>query len=358
MISLELTATEVWQLRELTRTAVGRVACRAWMVLWRAEGLTTSEIGQRLGCHRETVGLWLDRYQALGLAGLEDEPRSGRPPKLDAATREQVEAVLAQPPPETDRPCARWTLPSLQAVFQAVVGTSFSLETLRRTVHALGFRWCRPRWWAHQEDPDTFAKELLVECAHQAVREHTAQAHAAGESLTRHFLAADASDQSLLAVLRSMWLRRGQPVRVQTPPHNGRWKLFGALNVLTGNFTWQAAGKAVTGNFLHFLERLLVAYPTGDLLVIVDNASYHTSKATIAWLKAHPRVLLLYLPCRRPDLNPVAPLWEGLKTAGSANRSFSDLVTLGSFIRDHFAALSPAELLQQAGLRKDFCEAT
>lgn len=358
MSYLELSATEIWQLRELTRTAVGRVACRALMVLWRAEGLTTLEIAQRLQCHRETVGLWLERYRTLGLAGLEDEPRSGRPPKLDAPTREQVEAVLEQPPPEADRPCARWTLPHLRTLFQAVVGTTFSLETLRRTVHSLGFRWRRPRWWAHQADPDTFAKELLVECAQQAAKEHAEQAAIAGVAPTRHFCYADASEQSLLAVLRSMWMRRGQQVRVQTPPHNGRWTLFGALNVLTGAFTWQACGQAVTANFLQFLEHLLTTYPTGELLVVVDNASYHTAKATVAWLKAHPRVLLLYLPVRRPDLNPVEPIWNGLKTAVSANRSFSDLVTLGYFIRDHFATLATVDFLQQAGLRKDFCEAT
>jgi hypothetical protein len=38
MLSFELAATEIWQRRELTRTAPGRIALRALMVLWRAEG--------------------------------------------------------------------------------------------------------------------------------------------------------------------------------------------------------------------------------------------------------------------------------------------------------------------------------
>src|SRR3954471_6367010 len=96
MPPLELTALQVWQLRELTRTAVGRVALRALMVLWRAEGLTTLEIAERLECHRDTVSLWLERYRTLGTEGLEDEPRSGRPPHLDAAAREQLDSVLDQ----------------------------------------------------------------------------------------------------------------------------------------------------------------------------------------------------------------------------------------------------------------------
>ena len=63
MTDLELSAVEVWQLRERTRTAVGRVALRALMILWRAEGLTTLEIAARLDCHRDTVSLWLERYR-------------------------------------------------------------------------------------------------------------------------------------------------------------------------------------------------------------------------------------------------------------------------------------------------------
>ena len=78
----------------------------------------------------------------------------------------------------------------------------------------------------------------------------------------------------------------------------------------------------------------------------------------VAWLKEQPRILLLYLPARRPDLNPVELIWSPLKDAISANRSFADLPALGQFICRHFAALSPEDFLRQAGLRKDFSGAT
>jgi transposase len=357
MVYLELTASQSWELRELTRSAVGRVALRALMVLWRAEGLTTLEIAQRLDCHRDTVSLWIERYRTLGVVGLQDEPRPGRPPQLDGAAREQAEALLEGPTEEAARPRACWTLAYLRTRLLPLVPAAFSRETLRRTVHALGFVCRRPRLWAHQEDPDTFAKQLLIEVA----KEHTAEmaaAQPAGQAAPIHCLYADASDHHLLAVLRRMWMRRGQQVRVATPPSNGRWTLFGGLNIHTGRFLWQACEKAVTATFLEFLEYLLAGYPQGDLLLVVDNASYHTSRAVVAWLKAHPRLLLLYLPARRPDLNPVELIWRGLKAAVSANRSFANLLALGQFIRAHFASFTPADFLRQAGVRNDFCEAT
>jgi transposase len=360
MPSLELTPLESWKLRELTRSAVGRVVLRALMVLWRAEGLTTLDIGARLDCHRDTVTLWVERYRLLGVEGLEDDPRSGRPPQLDPAAREQVEAVLDQAPPEANRPCSCWTLAHLRTVFLGVLDRPFCQETLRRAVHLLDFRWRRPRLWAHKEDPETYEKQLLVELARQHAEETAASSDAdpAAASAPIHLLYADASDQRLLAVIRSMWMRRGQQVRVQTPPRNGHWALFGSLNALTGAFHWQAYEKAVTASFLGFLAHLLEAYPRGEILLVVDNATYHTSKAVVAWLKKHPRLLLLYLPTRRPDLNPVEQIWKQLKQAVTANRSFPDLLTLGQFIRRHFASLSPADFLVQAGLRSDFCGTT
>jgi transposase len=354
-----LNPVQVWELRELTRTAPGRIACRALMVLWRAEGLTTLEIAQRLDCHRDTVSLWVDRFHSLGLVGLQDEPRSGRPPKLDAALREQVETALDHAPPEEDQPCACWTLPRLRALL-AARAPSFGVDTLRAAVHALGFRWRRPRLWAHKEDPETFEKQLLVELARQQteVAHAAATAEAPPASPPVHFLYADASDHHLLAVLRSMWMRRGQQVRVATPPSNGRWTLFGGLNVLTGAFAWQAYGNAISATFLEFLAYLLTSYPQGEILLVVDNASYHTSKAVVAWLKEHPRIRLLYLPARRPDLNPMERVWRRLKDAVSANRSFASPFALGQFIAAHFRALTPAQLLTQAGVRRDFSEAT
>ena len=155
-----------------------------------------------------------------------------------------------------------------------------------------------------------------------------------------------------------MWMRVGQQVRIATPPRNGHWTLFGSLDVQTGRLVWQAFAKAVSESFVSFLEYLLERYPTGQIVLVVDNASYHTSHAVADWLKAHPRLLLLYLPSHRPQLNPIEKIWAALKDEVSANRSFDNLWVLGQFIRAFFEDLSPARALTLAGLQKDFCEAT
>jgi len=58
----------------------------------------TPPIAERVRASRPTVIGWRDRYAASGLAGLDDEPRSGRPRRVDHAAI--VAATLTPPPPK------------------------------------------------------------------------------------------------------------------------------------------------------------------------------------------------------------------------------------------------------------------
>jgi transposase len=352
MAYLSLTYEQMQELKQTSRTAVGRVALRALMVLWRAEGLTTIQIAGLLGCERQSITCWIDRYLALGVAGLYDETRSGRPRHLDSDTVDDIEAALDDPPQDEDGSPIRWTLSRLRACFLTRACRIFGMETLRRAIHKRGFRWKRPRLWATGEDPESFEKQLLIELAKSRAAEP-----AVSPEQQIHFCYGDASDQHLVATLRAAWSRIGQQVRIATPPRNGHWSLFGCLNAVTGSFCWLAFAKAVSASFITFLKYLLEYYPTGQIVLVVDNASYHTSHIVVDWLKAHPRIMLLYLPARRPHLNPAEKIWAALKNEVSANRSYDNLLALGQFIYAFFDKQSPARWLTIASLQEDLCEA-
>src|SRR3954470_2838286 len=66
---------------------------RARIVLAIAEGAGTSATAR---VSRPTVIKWRDRFTALGVQGLDDHPRAGRPKTIDDA---QIIAVTLEPPP-------------------------------------------------------------------------------------------------------------------------------------------------------------------------------------------------------------------------------------------------------------------
>lgn len=69
-------------LRNLYRsTPNADVRSRCQMILLSSQGHSVAEIAQLTLFDQDTVLYWFDRYEAEGLTGLEDRPRSGRPPK-------------------------------------------------------------------------------------------------------------------------------------------------------------------------------------------------------------------------------------------------------------------------------------
>jgi transposase len=72
------------------------LAQRARIVLLAADGVSNTAIAQKLRVSRPTVIRWRQRYERGGLAGLVDEPRSGRPRVVDH--RDVVAVTLASPP--------------------------------------------------------------------------------------------------------------------------------------------------------------------------------------------------------------------------------------------------------------------
>ena len=77
-----LSETEQKALRELYRqTHNADVRTRCQMILLSTQEHPISEIADLTLFNEDSVRYWLDRYESQGLSGLEDRPRSGRPPK-------------------------------------------------------------------------------------------------------------------------------------------------------------------------------------------------------------------------------------------------------------------------------------
>jgi len=62
------------------RTLAQRLVFRAHILLCCADGLPHRQIKRQLHTSVDTVLRWRNRYKEQGLDGLQDRPRSGRPP--------------------------------------------------------------------------------------------------------------------------------------------------------------------------------------------------------------------------------------------------------------------------------------
>lgn len=84
-----------------------RVYRRAAGLLALDKGQTLQQVARDLKANYNTVALWRDRYQERGLLALEDEPRSGRPARIDGEQRAKITALACSQAPQGH---TRWSL--------------------------------------------------------------------------------------------------------------------------------------------------------------------------------------------------------------------------------------------------------
>ncbi len=132
--------------RALTTTPLARVYRRLAAVLAVAEGQPLGAVARQARVDRTTVRRWVDRYLAAhDPNALSDAERTGRP-VVAALTDRRLRRVLATDPRSCGYHAATWTTPLLAAHCAEQFGCVVSPRTLRRRLHALGFRWKRPRY--------------------------------------------------------------------------------------------------------------------------------------------------------------------------------------------------------------------
>lgn len=125
-------------------------------------------------------------------------------------------------------------------------------------------------------------------------------------------------------------MKRGQRKCIPAPGTPLASHVYGAYNWDTGQVAWQQNRKKNSEAFIAFLEYLVfTVYPDQRLVLVLDNASYHTSGATRAALAAlEERVLVFWLPKYSPFLNPIERFWLHLKNLANANCLHPDLDSL------------------------------
>jgi transposase-like protein len=142
----------------------------------------------------------------------------------------------------------------------------------------------------------------------------------------------DETTLSLHPPLRACWMKQGEQKRISTPGQQRSHHLFGAYNWANDTVTWQAAERKNSEHFIAFLEHLLVKqYPTGPLVLVLDNAPYHKSAAALAALSLFEhRVWVFWLAPYCSTLNLIERFWRFLKDNLCVNKLFpnmSDLLT-------------------------------
>lgn len=117
------------------------------------------------------------------------------------------------------------------------------------------------------------------------------------------------------------WSVRRPPL---TPDYGRRAKtwVFGAFEPATGLALTHCAPGRGACHFLALLDAMVAQWPTGTIIVILDNLSSHKTLDVRLWVLAFPRVRFLFQPTYAPWLNLIEPWWKTLRSLALKGRRF------------------------------------
>jgi transposase len=147
-----------------SRTAAIRLVQRARIIQLMLDDptLNASEAGLQAGFKSNAVGAgWVKRFNEAGLAGLQDEARSGRPVQHDQAVRGKLISLALQKPRSLGYPFEVWTLERLQTALEEREGIHLSDSTIWTWLDEEGLQWKRQQSWFHEverHDPEFVEK--------------------------------------------------------------------------------------------------------------------------------------------------------------------------------------------------------
>ncbi len=268
---------------------------RARILLAAAAGQSNAVIAAQVGCHVDTVRRTRRDFRARGMKALRDKPRTGRPLTYDLDTRLLVMATATSQPPETD---SQWTHQAIAEHLDHTRGIQISASQVGRILAEADIKPHKVRGWLNRpDDPQFFTRAQAICGLYQRIPADTV------------LLSLDEKTgiqaKSRKHPTRQVW--PGRPARREFEyVRHGTVSLMAALNVADGTVQAKIIKRNDSVTFIEFLTELDQTVPAHlTIHLIMDNGSSHTSKATRAWLAAHPRFTVTYTPKHASWLNMV-----------------------------------------------------
>lgn len=292
--------TELWvRLDQLSRSSAAeyRLVERARIVLRAATGEASHAIAKALGLDIKTVRLWRRRFARWPkLATLNDQRRSGRPPRIPLHVRcEVVKLACDRPKEQVFRDV--WSRGALVDALWRETGWRLSKSEIGRIVEEAELRPHRIRLWLHSPDPEFRARVRRV-CG---------------------LYVSPPPGATVLCIDEKTCIQALERLRRLGPPLPGREGrkefeyirhgtrcLLAAFDVRTGKVFGQVRKRRTAKDLAAFMEAVARRYPTGDVYVVWDNLNTHCGDAWRRFSERHGgRFHFVYTPKHASWVNQV-----------------------------------------------------
>jgi len=127
------------------------------------EGSLPVEVGRALGVDRRSVRRWRAAFDQEGAKGLAAKPSPGRPPKLDARSKEKLRRLLLKGAEAHGFPTDLWTCPRVAELIRRTFRVSYHVDHVGRLLRTLGWSPQKPERRARERDEQAIQRWVRVD---------------------------------------------------------------------------------------------------------------------------------------------------------------------------------------------------
>jgi len=339
---------------------------RAHLILAVAAGQTAPAAAVALGLAPDTGRAWVKRFNAAGLDGLEDRPRSGRPVTYGPELVGEVLATALTKPDALGLPFACWTLDRSEAYLNEERGIAIKRSRIDELLGDEGLRWRTQETWFGERAappggdadpsggvsrgpppgrPTQTEQERARQDPQFAQNRGPASPATPPRPAGRLVVCLDEMGPESAKRFPAQHLvpaRDGATGRASraTPEiddgRRGKGDLFGAFKPREGEAFTAPSPSRSAANWADFLTRVEAWLPAELERVygIVDNRSAHRATAVLLVSLAHPRWEFVFQPTYAAYLNLIEPWWKVLRSLALKGRRFQTWEDVCQAIRD------------------------
>ncbi|MFF0629981.1 IS630 family transposase [Streptomyces sp. NPDC004296] len=308
---------------------------RARIVLLAARGRSNARIAVEAGVHVDTVRTWRSRFADLGLSGLADRKRPGRPAAFTPIQVAQVKALACQLPAETGAPLSHWSCPELarEAVSRGIA-TFVSASTVRRWLAQDAIKPWQYRSWIFITDPDFRRKATRVLDLYAG----TWQGRPLGSD--EYVISADekTSIQARCRCHPTLAPGQARAMRVNhTYGRGGALAYLAAYDVHRATVFGRTEPRTGIDPFMDLVAQVMRQEPYASakrVFWVVDNGSSHRGQTAADRLAAaFPNAVLMHTPVHASWLNQVEIYFSVVQRKVVSPNDFTDLAQVGDRLR-------------------------
>ena len=291
-----------------------RVRQRAQCLLLSYQGYTIKELSHIFQVDRITIYHWLDHWESRRLGGLYDRAGKGRKPMFHQEQREQIRQWVKLYPKNLNK---------VIALIQKEFAIKASKSTIKRLLKICQMTWRRIRRKVRgQPDPAIYqerkeALEILIEEDKQGIID------------LRYY---DESGFCLVPYIPYAWQEQGETISIESG-NSKRLNVLGFMNKRNELDAYTIEGSVDSDVVIHCFNAFCQTIE-GPTVVVVDNASIHTSaafqEAIPTWEKQG--LWVFYLPEYSPELSLIEILWRFMKYEWIEFWAYTDFASLIQYV--------------------------